>query len=210
MATASIALILEVASPSDLLARHYPNGKLGGLSIEGLCPGALGEFVQLTVRVRRPSREFSLRGQLAWARHKGSKMLAECFGVDFMPEDDAVRLRLLAFARAEVSAYATRLEQRVQVELPVRVLHDGLVRKEFLADLSTGGALIRTSDPIGLGERVELVVRPRLSLLGVHVKGRVAWVRRTGQHPGMGIEFIDADGSARARVDRLLARYTRP
>src|SRR4051812_49531367 len=76
-----VRVVLEVAFPADILHRFFPNGKLGGLTIDGPAPSALGQLVELVVRVERPSREFNLRGQLAWARHKGSRNLKECFGI---------------------------------------------------------------------------------------------------------------------------------
>lgn len=203
-----LTAILEVDTPADLLARYYPNGKLGGLTVVGAAPGVLGEHVRLLVKVKKPGREFVVHGQLAWARYKSSRQLRACFGVDFLPTDEAVRLRVLAFARNEVGELATRIEQRVQVELPVRVIHGGQERQELVADLSPGGAFIRTWRPVALGEQVELVLRPRLTFRGVRMKGRVAWVRREGRHPGMGVEFIDDDGNARAEVDRILSKVT--
>ncbi|MBE2248175.1 MAG: PilZ domain-containing protein [Myxococcus sp.] len=197
-------LQLLVGAPEDLLPRFYPNGKQGGLSVDGNWPGALGEFVTLTVRVRRPPREFVFAGQVSWARRKGSRQLHECFGIDFQPDDDATIGRMLAFARNEVPAETTRHEGRVQVELPIKLLHGKTSRRERLADLSHGGAFVRTWDPLDVDELVELVVRPPSSLFSLHLKGRVAWVRRVGDASGMGIEFFDLEGSLRRDVDRLL------
>lgn len=199
-------LQLSVAQPADLLPRVYPNGKQGGLTLDGQPPGALGEFVALSVRVRRPARQFELSGQIAWARRKGSRQLHESFGVDFLEADHPTVDRMLAFARNEVLAEATRLEQRVQVELPIKLIHRDVSRRERLADLSHGGAFVRTWDPLDVDEVVELVVRAPSTLFSVHLKGRVAWVRRVGNAAGMGIEFFDLDGSLRPTVERLLAR----
>jgi uncharacterized protein (TIGR02266 family) len=201
---------LTVGQPHELAERYYPNGKLGGLALDGKTPGPLGTEVQLTVQVRVPPRTFVVRGQLAWARHKAPRGQLASFGVDFLPEDDATRVRLLAFARSEVDATATRLEERLQVELPVRLVHDGTVRRELLADLSPGGAFVRTWNPLQPGEQVELALRPPRSLTTLHVKGRVAWARTTGDHPGMGIEFIDGPLEVRSKVQRLLAKLARP
>lgn len=200
------AVQLVVATPGDLLPRFYPNGKLGGLSVDGQPPGALGEFLTLTVRVRKPPREFSFVGQLAWARRKGSKQLQECYGVDFQSDDDGTITRMLAFARNELPAETLRHERRVQIELPIKLLHGNHSRRERLADLSYGGAFVRTWDPLDVGELVELVVRPPSSLFSLHFKGRVAWIRRVGDASGMGIEFFDLSGGVRKDVDRLLGR----
>src|SRR4051812_23352138 len=112
-----IALTLEVAFPSDLLARYYPNGKLGGLALDGKLPGTMGERVTLTVKVERPRRDFELQGQLAWARHKiGAGNLREAYGVDFVADPD----RLMQFARSQLDPSALRLGPRLHTDLPVR------------------------------------------------------------------------------------------
>jgi len=200
-----IPATLEVDKPEELLARYYPNGKLGGLTVDGRSPGNAGQHVELTVRVKKPAREFHVFGQLAWARRVGSKALPLAFGVDFLPEDDNSE-RLLAFARRELTAEVMRAQTRVQVQLPARVVHQGKVRNEILADVSPGGAFVRTWDPLALGEYVQLVVRPPGALLTMSLSGRVAWARKTGSHQGMGIEFLDPDGSQHQKVEKLVAR----
>ena len=145
-----------------------------------------------------------MRGQLAWARHRGSKNLKECFGIDFLGDDDGAS-RLLAFARQELGPEAMRGEIRLMADLQVKLTHQGKTRREFLADLSPGGAFIRSGEPLQPGEEVQLHARAPGSLFGVHLKGRVAWVRHTGIS-GFGIEFIDDDGKQHERLGRLLSR----
>lgn len=201
---------LRVDSPAELAEHYYPNGRLGGLSIEGKAPGALGQLVLLKVDVLRPSRQFVLRGQLAWVRHKaGGPNQPTGFGVDFLPEDDATRVRLLAFARQEVHSDSTRVEQRQQVELKVRVVHEGKQRKELVADLSTGGAFVRSWDPLPVGAKVVLALRLPLSFSALELKGHVAWRRLAGEHPGMGIEFAHQDDGARLKLEKLLLKLAR-
>lgn len=201
-----LSATLEVETPGELLARHYPNGKLGGLTVDGRPPGALGQRVALAVRVRRERRDFLVQGQLAWAKHRPHAGLPPRFGVDFLPDDEHTTQRLLAFAREEVPSALTRIEPRVAVELPVRLVHAGQTRREFLADLSTGGAFVRTWDPLPPHELVELTLRLPRSLFSTTLQGRVAWARREGHAPGMGIEFLDPDGEQRRKVEKLLAR----
>ncbi len=200
---------LKVGSPAELAEHFYPNGRLGGLSIEGKSPGALGQLVLLKVEVVRPARQFVLRGQLAWVRHKsGGPHQPTGFGIDFLPEDDATRVRLLAFARAEVASDATRVEQRQQVELKVRMMHEGQQRKELVADLSSGGAFVRSWNPLPVGSKVELSLRLPLTFSALELKGHVAWIRMAGEHPGMGIEFVHADDS-KAKLEKILIKLAR-
>jgi uncharacterized protein (TIGR02266 family) len=206
--TTEVIATLVVETPSELINRYYPNGKLGGLRVDGKRPAALGSSLTLTVKVKRPAREFNVRGQLAWVRHEAPRQ-PPSFGVDFLPAEDGTRVRLLAFARDEVPAEAVRAERRVPVELPVRLLHDGHERREVLADLSTGGAFVRTPDPLAAGELVQLFLKQPGSFAALRgtlsLKGYVAWSRNEGEQAGMGIEFV-VDEATRAKLQRLLAR----
>lgn len=204
MGVVEVSATLSVAQPGDLLQRYYPNGRLGGLALDGTPPVPLANRLQVTVRVGKPLREFSFRGQVAWARHKALRQPAS-YGVDFLPEDEAGRLRLMAFARSEVPETALRNERRLQVELPVRVVVGGQSSRELLADLSTGGAFVRMRSPVATGELVELSFRPPRSLGSLALRGYVVWSRPEGEQPGMGVEFVP-DNAARGRLERLLAR----
>ncbi|MBL9039459.1 MAG: TIGR02266 family protein [Archangium sp.] len=209
MASAALRIVLDLEHPGELLERNYPNGRLGGLRFEGRAPGPVGHAVSLRVRFARPAREFTIRGQLAWARKKSSITLAQSYGVDVVPGDEPARQRLLAFARSELTDDITRYAPRVPVALLARIVHEGTTRKEYLADLSPGGAFVRTPSLLPIDARVELSVRPPRSIRRLKVMGRVAWVRRTGPDAGMGIAFLDADAPTRARIDRLLDRLGR-
>lgn len=202
-----VATTLTVEQPREVADRYYPNGKLGGLVVDGRPPGPLGARVLLTVHVKK--REFIVRGQLAWVRHQTSRQ-PPSYGVDFLPEDDVTRVRLMAFARDEVTADSVRVEKRLQVELPVRIVHDGRARKEFLADLSSTGAFVRTWNPIATGEQVELSVRESAGFFGstLALQGTVVWARVTGEAPGMGIEFA-LESTAQEKLGRLLLKLSR-
>jgi len=199
---------LTVESPEDLADLYYPNGRLGGLSVPGKTPGALGQLVILRVQVERPARQFVVKGQIAWVRHKPGPNQPAGFGLDFQPEDDATRVRLLAFARREVSSDATRIELRQQVELQVRLVHQGTQRRELMADLSPGGAFVRTWNPLPVGAKVQLFLRPPLALTALELKAQVAWVRLVGDHAGMGLEF-DCDEAQRLKLEKLLVKLAR-
>ncbi len=198
---------LAVAFPVDILNRYYPNGKLGGLTVDGAVPAALGQLVQLYVKIERPAREFDLQGQLSWARHKGSRQLKECFGIDFLPHDEGSQ-RLLAFARQDLGPEATRVAVRLATDLKVRITHLGQTRREFLADLSPGGAFVRSGMPAAVGQMLELHLRPPGALTSMLIHARVAWVRSTGTEPGMGLEFLGSDPKLGEKLAKILSRLS--
>ena len=80
---------LTVGDPKEVMERWYPNGTLGGLTLDGTPPGVLGTVCLLEVRTTQPAeRHFNVQGQIAWIRHKGTKTLRECYGVDFLASDE--------------------------------------------------------------------------------------------------------------------------
>ena len=195
---------LEVEDRETLASSFYPNGRSGGLTVPGPPPGALGQQLLLRVQTRKPPRAFVLRGQIAWVRHKAGPHQPAGYGFDFSPEDDSTRIRLLAFARNEIPSKFTRVELRREVELPVRLEHDGIARKEWLADLSSRGAFVRTWNPLPVGARVHMKVKSGL-LSSVTLDAQVAWVRLVGDHAGMGLEFIVPDDATSARLAKMLS-----
>jgi uncharacterized protein (TIGR02266 family) len=198
---------LVVADPADIIRRYYPNGKLGGLTIDGPAPSALGQLVELCVKIQNPPREFDVKGQLAWARHKSAGNLKGCFGIDFSDESSQ---RLLAFARSDFGPEALRSAPRLATDLSVKITHQGKTRREVLADLSEGGAFVRSPQPAEIGDMLEVHLRPPGSLTSILLNARVAWIRPTGDAPGMGLEFFEVDPKAMLRLGKVLAQLARP
>jgi uncharacterized protein (TIGR02266 family) len=198
---------LDLGQPHELLGRVVPNGDLGSLTLEGKAPGPVGTRCQLIVRFAEPmERHFTVEVQIAWVRHLDGARLKRGFGVAFVPEDQAGRDRVLAYARDELSPRASRYDERIATELPVSIRHEGRVRKEKLIDLSHGGAFIRTVMFLPVGSRLEFRVRPPRSLTRVRLMGKVAWVRKTGTARGMGIEFEYESARQAVRVAEMLRK----
>lgn len=204
-----VTLTLPLERAADVIERLYPNGKLGGLMLDGAPPGPVGAKVRLTLRVKGPTpRNFTLHTQLAWARRKASVGLRECFGLDFLPEDEGARDRLVSFARGQVPEEAQRNEERLSVALPAALTFEGRERREELADLSVGGAFLRTQEPLPVGSEVVLSFRPPRALTKLRLRGRVTWRRVTGPVPGMGLRFEYETARQAARMAALMERLT--
>lgn len=199
---------LRVTTPEELAAAHYPNGRVGGLAVPGKPPGALGQRVKLTVEIAKPARKFVVDGQLAWARHKAAPNQPSGFGVDFLSDDDGTRARLLAFARKEVAWDAVRAFTRNKIELQVKLVHDGTQRREWVADLSEGGAFVRTWNPLPVGAPLQLFLRAPMALLALEVGAHVAWNRTVGDDPGMGLVFEDNE-PLRLKLSKLVEKLVR-
>jgi uncharacterized protein (TIGR02266 family) len=199
---------LHVATPEELDSKFYPNGRLGGLAVEGPSPGSLGQQVKLTVVVRQPARRFEVQTQLAWARHKPGPNQPADFGLDFLAEDEGVRTRLLAFARQQLASGATRADFRHSVELEIRLVHEGEQRRELIADISRGGAFVSTENPLPVGAAVQFFLRPPRAFVSLELFATVVWVRTAGAHPGMGLQF-ETTRASREKLEKLILKLTR-
>ncbi len=198
-------LELHVADTAELVRRYYPNGQWGGLTLDGACLAALGDRVSLHVVVSRPRCEVTLDGKVGWARRKATRDLGLGFGVDVLDTSGIAWEKLLAFARNELSADALRASARIEVAVPVRLSWADQVRRELMIDLSSGGAFVRTHEPIPLGATVGLSVRAPGSIFATQLTGRVAWARQTGSAPGVGIQFMALTPAVQRSVEKLLS-----
>lgn len=195
-------LVLEFAKPEQLVDRIYPNGRFGGIAVPGHCQSLLGDKIRVCVKFDRPVREFEVEGQLAWVRHKSSATLKASYGIDFLENPE----RLLRFVHGELDASVLRLFPRVVTNLVVQLVHDGKTRREFIADISKGGAFVRTIAPIPIGDSVQINMKLPGSLLGFSVDGRVVWHRNTGNSSGFGIEFDFHEATSKSQLEKLVAR----
>ncbi len=206
-----VKLEVEFERAEEVLQRLYPNGRLGGLTLDGIPPATAGARVELVVHLNHPARRhFCARTQLSWARRKGTRGLRECFGLDFLDEDAGARERLVGFALGKGTIETARYEPRLLIDLPVVLSHDGVHRNEQLADLSIGGAFVRTGVPLPIGTEVELSVRPPRALTRLHLSARVVWLRRNGEGAGMGLEFAFASSKQAERLQKLMTKLTTP
>jgi Tfp pilus assembly protein PilZ len=203
--TSVVAIKLSYPSPRALNEKLYANGHLGGVTVEAEAPDELGARVELSIEVERPPRSFVVLGQIAWARRKASKALGFSYGVDFVAEQGDLAQRLVAFARNQMGESAMRYQRRFVFDLKATVTYGGISRVEHVADLSVGGAFVRTTEVIATDQLINIKLRLPGHLFATSVKARVAW-SRTGADSGIGIEFIDDDGTLHQRLERLLSK----
>jgi Tfp pilus assembly protein PilZ len=209
MGQKALNVALEVEHGDEVLQRMYPNGRLGGLRVDGAAPAVVGARVDLLLWVKQPrAQHFNAHTRLAWVRHRGTPRLRECFGLDFLPGAASGRERLLGFLHGQVDTQKLRAHERFSVEWPVVLNHAGVARRETLADLSFGGAFLRTHTVLSLGSPLELNVRAPGALLPIKLAARVVWVRRSGDDAGMGLEFQNT-GRGTEKLRKLVERLSR-
>ncbi len=120
-----------------------------------------------------------------------------------------------------------RRHERVSVHVPVRVStidpeHDTRTgrpyfraSRETCANLSAGGAFIRTTDPLSPGRRILIEIHVPESE-PIEAIGRVAWSKTVlapggGQEEaGVGVEFVGGGDEAATALERHLERVGQP
>jgi Tfp pilus assembly protein PilZ len=188
------------------LRRYYPSGRLGGMSVAGHSPFAVGTQIRLVVRIEDPRRSFEVPCRVAWSRFTAARNMRPEYGLDFVSADSEARDRLIGFLSESLPLDSVRLDERVKTKLLVRV--SGRVPAFQLSDLSLGGLFVAIpgGDLPQVGTQVTRAVRPPLSLRSQRVEGRVAWRRFQSDGRGIGVAFVFHSASDRTRVEALVRK----
>jgi len=115
--------------------------------------------------------------------------------------------------RSPIARIELRALVRVPVQLKVRFESVDALVEQLALDLSAGGMFVRSDDPPRTGEEVQLLFalpddeEHPLSCRALVVR-RITpeEARFTGRVAGVGVQFVDASDSFRARLDDWLAR----
>ena len=101
-----------------------------------------------------------------------------------------------------------REAQRAFISGEVRYQTEGVSVLASIRNISRGGMVISTDDPLREGEEVQL----RFTLPGIartfNVKARIVWsnpaLGESWEPPGMGVEFLDLDEEGARVIDRFI------
>lgn len=168
----------------------------------------LGERVKLVVKFPTEERIFWLNGTVIGRRVASSGIPPLPAGIEIEIERDAHRSlqMLLDHAGGKQVYRKERRNQRLACSFVVTYRQDKDFIQEFTADLGEGGTFIRTEKILPVDTEVECRLKPPGHMLGIKLKGRVAWVRNRGQPKGMGIEFMFVNSRKRKKLSDLVER----
>lgn len=80
--------------------------------------------------------------------------------------------------------------------------------RELCGNLSSGGMFISTSDPPRLGRRLLVRIYTGGGAPPIETLARVAWYKPgfapNAREPGVGVEFLGASATTRAKIEELL------
>lgn len=102
---------------------------------------------------------------------------------------------------------AARRHRRLPSNIPVNWRREDSVHSSRLRDISAGGAFILCKDPPGIGESIEVTLRPGAALPRVSVASVVSWIDPRGAHAGFGVNFKPADASLAQQLTDVVRQH---
>jgi len=197
----------------NLLADFTRSGPRGVLFIETGRPLELAEQVLVVIEFPAEQRSFRLQGKVIARRRSARESLPPGAHVEFPAEENRTLQLVLDHAQGKEIDFIDRRGKRMPCSFVVSYRSDEDFVSEFAEDIGEGGTFIRTENISEVGTEVECRLKPPGYLMGLKLKGRVAWVKKTGRPKGMGVEFIFASERQRKKVrevvKKLVAEHTR-
>ena len=131
---------------------------------------------------------------------------------DVVAEDELAASRLVKArqvgARFNRGSANDRQEDRLSAGLRVEYRNAGRVEVDLAANISSGGAFVRTSSPLDVGDPLLLTFDVPNQRFPLQLAARVKWVAPFGDkisaRPGMGVQFMALDDRKRALLDDLV------
>jgi Tfp pilus assembly protein PilZ len=206
-------LVARFRSGADLLARHLDQRENGGIFLPTRRIVEPGEPVLVDIRLAELRDHLLLRGVVV-ERQRGRRNDNVRAGlyIEFLSSESERRNHLLALARGEaMPATAKRRHRRLPIEIRVdwRVPHHTERHISLVDDIGIGGAFLRTRELPAEGTPVVIELRPPGANTPQAIEGRVAWVRDTPGHEGVGVEFRCRDIGGMRRLRELVRRIER-
>jgi uncharacterized protein (TIGR02266 family) len=190
-----------------LLVNFERRGRRGLLFVETGRRLQLAEQVVVEVEFPSEKRTFRLHGKVV-ARRRASREppLPPGVQVEFPTEEDQALRLILDHAQGKEVAFVDRGSRRMSCSLEVAYRRDEDFIREFAEDISEGGTFIRSNNILAVGTEVECRLKPPGYLIGIKVRGKVAWVLKSGPTKGMGLQFVFESEKQRRKVKSLIKK----
>ncbi len=125
--------------------------------------------------------------------------------VEFLAEEGDKRAFLLGTVRGEISAPRKRRHSRLPVEIAIRYRtgDSADLIDSHLGEISVGGALLSTQEPLPIDTEVILEITPPGSVSPISISGRATYHLPSG---GTGLKFLYRDAGGSRRLRELVRR----
>jgi type IV pilus assembly protein PilZ len=212
--TRTPTLLVPLRNRRQLFEVYYHRDGANGVFVQGEASFEVGDVLYIELNFLEEQKAFRLKGTVRWRRMpSGRSSLPAGIGVEFDDSERQTRDLVLDFARGREVEFTVRGSHRLPVAISIAYASDSRFLTDMSDDLSAGGLFIATDAVLDVGTQLELKLKPPGHLLGLRLRGSVAWVSLRGARRGMGIQFLfDSDRKRRqveAIVDKLKSSIIR-
>jgi len=125
--------------------------------------------------------------------------------VEFLPEEEPKRKFVLETLAGTRGPSPRRKHTRLPVDISVRyrLTDDAGFQETRLTEISVGGAMLATEEPLELESDVILEITPPGAVSPIAISGKVAY---HGPGGGTGLKFVYRDGGGSRRLRELIRR----
>lgn len=198
---------MPLRNRSQLFEVYYHQDGQDGVFVEGEVDFRVGEVLFVEINFLEEQRAFRIKGSVSWRRlASGRQNLTPGIGVSFDEKERGTRDLILDFARGREITFTARESQRLPASMSISYASDSQFLTDMVDDFSAGGVFIATDEVLDKGTELEIKLRPPGYLLGLKVKGQVAWTARFGARRGMGIKFIFENDRKRRQVAQVVEK----
>jgi uncharacterized protein (TIGR02266 family) len=189
---------ISLRNRKELFRRFLSEAPYGGLMVNTRESLAVGELVELKVRIEESGEAHELRGVVLWGRTEYGSPTA---GIGFLSSEVERREQLLRDPATGDANAAERRETRYASTMKVtyHTTNDFVV--DYTRNISTGGFFVDNPNPPAVGARILFRLFPPGVDQPIELPGLVAW-KRPGQ--GFGVRFVSDNPDIRRKLDRLV------
>lgn len=207
MTAALPTLLVPLRNRSQLFDVYYHQDDRDGVFVEGEVNFQVGEPLFVEINFLEEQRAFRIKGSVSWRRlSTGRHNLIAGIGVSFDEEERSTRDLILEFAHGREIVFTARESQRLPASMSISYSSDSQFLTDIVDDLSAGGVFIASDEVLEKGTELEIKLRPPGYLLGLRVKGQVAWTSTAGSRRGMGIKFIFESERKRRQLAQVVEK----
>lgn len=125
--------------------------------------------------------------------------------VEFSPEEEQKRSFVVETIAGTRGPSPRRRHTRLPVSIPVRyrTVDEAVFQTSHLTEISVGGAMLATTEPIALETDVILEITPPGAVSPLAISGKVAY---HGPFGGTGLKFVYRDAGGSRRLRELVRR----
>ncbi|MFH1810160.1 MAG: TIGR02266 family protein [Pseudomonadota bacterium] len=205
MTTQIPTLLVPLRNRHQLFEVYYHRDGADGVFVQGEVAFDVGEMLYIEINFLEEQKAFRLKGSVRWRRvRSGRSSMPPGIGVEFDDGERQARDLVLDFARGREVDFTVRASHRLPVALSISYASDSRFLSDMADDLSVGGVFIATDNVLDVGTELELKLKPPGYLMGLRLRGTVAWASKSGARRGMGVKFQFGNQRQRRKIEDIV------